>query len=193
MKRSCVYCGSSFGKRDSYLAAAKALGTAMAKRDITLVYGGGNIGLMGALADTVMAHKGSVIGVIPQALADREVAHTGITELKIVASMHERKAAMAELADAFIAMPGGFGTLEELSEIITWTQLGIHKKACGLLNIDGFYDGLLNFFDHATKEQFIRVQHREIVFSNTDPAALLDKLGQFQAPDIDKLRKTVSQ
>jgi len=182
MKRICVYCGSGFGRRDSYLAAAKALGKAIAERDITLVYGGATVGLMGAIADTVMAHKGSVIGVIPQALANREIAHTGITELKIVQSMHERKALMAELADAFIAMPGGFGTLEELSEIITWTQIGIHQKACGLLNVDGFYDGLLNFLDHATQEQFIRVQNREIVFAETDPTAMIYKLEKFVVP-----------
>jgi uncharacterized protein (TIGR00730 family) len=186
MKRICVYCGSNFGDRKSYLETAQALGTVMAERGITLVYGGGNVGLMGAVADTVLAAGGRVIGVIPQALVDKEVAHTGLTELRVVSSMHERKALMAELSDAFIALPGGLGTLEEFCEIATWTQLGFHTKACGLINVDGFYDGLLAFLDHATGEKFIRPAHRSIVLADTDPAVLIDKLAGFEMPVVQK-------
>lgn len=145
MKSICVYCGSNFGERVSYLKAAQSLGAEMAEREITLVYGGGNVGLMGAVADSVLAAGGKVIGVIPQALVDKEVAHVGLSDLRVVSSMHERKSLMADLADGFIALPGGLGTLEEFCEVATWTQLGFHKKACGLLNIDGFYNGLLSF------------------------------------------------
>ncbi|MBD2258207.1 TIGR00730 family Rossman fold protein [Pseudanabaena sp. FACHB-2040] len=186
MNRICVYCGSNFGDRKSYLETAQALGTVMAERGITLVYGGGNVGLMGAVADTVLGAGGQVIGVIPQALVDKEVAHTGLSDLRVVSSMHERKALMAELSDAFIALPGGLGTLEEFCEIATWTQLGFHTKACGLLNVDGFYNGLLTFLDHATQEKFIRPAHRGIVLADTDPAALIDKLAKFEVPVVQK-------
>ena len=179
MKTICVYCGSRVGNRPSYRKAAIALGTLLAQREIGLVYGGGDIGLMKVVADAALAAGGQVTGVIPKALADKEVAHQGLTHLHIVSSMHDRKHMMAELSDAFIAMPGGFGTLEELFEVVTWTQLSFHQKACGVLNVDGFYDGLLTFLDQVTQEQFIRPDHREIIVAATEPADLLDKLGQY--------------
>ncbi|MEQ8974095.1 MAG: TIGR00730 family Rossman fold protein [Coleofasciculus sp. C1-SOL-03] len=148
MKSICVYCGSNFGVRDSYLEAAQNLCAEMTKREIALVYGGGNTGLMGAIANFALAAGGKVIGVIPQALVDKEAAHTGLSDLRVVGSMHERKSLMADLSDAFIALPGGLGTLEEFCEVATWTQLGFHRKACGLLNIEGFYDRLLSFLDY---------------------------------------------
>lgn len=186
MKSICVYCGSNFGDRDSYLEAAQHLGTELAKRELTLVYGGGNVGLMGAVADSVLAAGGKVIGVIPQALVDQEVAHTGLSDLRVVGSMHDRKLLMADLSDAFIALPGGLGTLEEFCEVATWTQLGFHQKACGLLNIEGFYDGLLSFLDHATLEKFIRPEHRSIVLTGATPAELIEKLNQFEVPMVQK-------
>ena len=186
MKSICVYCGSNFGDRDSYLEAAQSLAAEMAVQGITLVYGGGNVGLMGAVADAALAAGGKVIGVMPQALVDKEIAHTGLSGLRVVESMHERKSLMAELADAFIALPGGLGTLEEFCEVATWTQLGFHQKACGLLNIEGFYDGLLAFLNHATAEKFIRSEHRAIVLSGKDPMELIEKLAQFEAPIVPK-------
>jgi uncharacterized protein (TIGR00730 family) len=158
----------------------------MAAREITLVYGGGNVGLMGAVADSVLAAGGEVIGVIPQALVDKEVAHNGLSDLRVVGSMHERKSLMADLADGFIALPGGLGTLEEFCEVATWTQLGLHTKACGLLNVDGFYDGLLSFLNHATEEKFIRIEHRSIVLVEEDPVELIKKMSQFEAPIVHK-------
>ena len=158
----------------------------MAAQGITLVYGGANVGLMGAVADATLAAGGKVIGVMPQALVDKEIAHTGLSDLRVVGSMHERKSLMAELADAFIALPGGFGTLEEFCEVVTWTQLGFHQKACGLLNTEGFYDGLLTFLNHAMVEKFIRPEHRTIVLSDQDPIKLIAKLTQFQAPIVHK-------
>jgi uncharacterized protein (TIGR00730 family) len=186
MKSICVYCGSNFGERGSYIEAAQDLGVKMAEREITLIYGGGNVGLMGAIADSVLAAGGKAIGVMPQALVDKEVAHTGLSELRVVGSMHERKSLMADLADAFIALPGGLGTLEEFCEVATWTQLGFHNKACGLLNIDGFYDGLLSFLNHATTEKFIRPEHRGIVLTGEDPVELIEKLSQFEVPTVHK-------
>lgn len=181
IKTVCVYCGSGFGDRKRYREAASVLGTLLAQRNIDLIYGGASIGLMGTVADAAMAAGGKAIGVIPQSLADAEVAHEGLSELHIVSSMHERKHMMAERADAFISMPGGFGTLEELFEVVTWSQLGLHQKACGLLNVDGFYDGLLSFLDHATAEKFIREQNREIILVEETPHALLGKLIAFAA------------
>lgn len=186
MERICVYCGSNVGDRPSYLAAAQTLGQKLAARHITLVYGGGNVGLMGAIADAALAAGGSVIGVIPQALVDKEVAHSGLTDLRVVPSMHDRKALMADLSDAFIALPGGLGTLEELCEVATWTQLGVHQKAVGLLNVEGFYDGLLGFLDHAIAEKFIRPEHRQILISATEPDHLLDQLAQATVPTVTK-------
>lgn len=186
MNSICVYCGSNFGDRASYREAAQGLGIEMAERQITLVYGGGKVGLMGTVADSVLAAGGKVIGVIPQALVDQEVAHNGLSDLRVVGSMHDRKSLMADLADAFIALPGGLGTLEEFCEVATWTQLGFHKKACGLLNTDGFYDGLLAFLNHATEEKFIRFEHRNIVLTGEDPVDLIEKLSQFEVPTVQK-------
>src|SRR5208283_657886 len=156
--------------------SAEQLGRILAARGIELVYGGGNIGLMGVLADTVLAAGGRVTGVIPESLMAREVGHRGLTKLHIVKSMHERKALMADLSDAFIAMPGGFGTLEEFCEIVTWSQLGLHEKPCGLFNVEGYYDPLLALFDHAVSEGFLREENRQLVLGNHDPQRLLEKM-----------------
>ena len=158
----------------------------MASRGIDVVYGGGNVGLMGIVADAALAAGGHVIGVIPHALVTRELAHQRLTELHVVDSMHERKALMARLAGGFIALPGGFGTLEEFCEAVTWTQLGVHAKPCGLLNVAGFYDGLLAFLEHALHEEFLRPTHREIVVSAADPDALIDRVIAWQAPAVAK-------
>jgi len=173
MPRICVFCGSSFGSNSSYSWAAQHLGELLAARNVELVYGGATVGLMGLLADAVLQSGGRVIGVIPQALVDKEIAHTGLTELRVVNSMHERKALMAELADAFIALPGGFGTLEEFCEVLTWSQLGLHRKNCGLLNINGYYDGLLSLFDHAVAEGFLKSSSRKLVQSYSEPDRLI--------------------
>jgi uncharacterized protein (TIGR00730 family) len=173
-RRLCVFCGSSTGVRPAYTSAAVALADAMTAAGVGLVYGGGAVGLMGVIADAMLARGGEAIGVIPRALADREIAHGGLTELHVVASMHERKAQMADLADAFVAMPGGFGTFEEFCEVVTWTQLGLHPKRCGLLNVDGYYDALLAQFDRATADGFIRPGNRGIVIASPDPVALVE-------------------
>ena len=186
MRRLCVFCGSSTGNQRAYSDAAGALGAVLAERGIGLVYGGGNVGLMGVIADAVMAAGGKVIGVIPQSLANREIAHTGITELRVVDSMHARKAMMAELADAFIAMPGGVGTFEEFFEVVTWTQLGLHRKPCGLLNVNGFYAPLAAFIDQAVTEGFIKPVHRAAIVVDSDPVRLLDTLGTIKLPDVPK-------
>jgi uncharacterized protein (TIGR00730 family) len=164
------------GARASYLEAAQALGTTIAERGLRLVYGGARVGLMGAVADAALAAGGIVIGVIPGHMADREIAHGGLSELHVTGSMHERKAMMASLADAFVALPGGFGTLDELAEALTWTQLGLQHKPCGLLDVGGFYSPLLAFVAGAVKEGFIRPQHRELLMADTAPRALLDRL-----------------
>jgi len=174
MPRICVFCGSSFGSDPAYARVAEQLGESLAARNIELVYGGATVGLMGLLADSVLTRGGRVIGVIPQALVDKEIAHTGLTDLRVVNSMHERKALMAELADAFIALPGGFGTLEEFCEVLTWSQLGLHRKNCGLLNINGYYDGLLSLFDHAVAEGFLKSSSRKLVQSDSEPDRLID-------------------
>jgi len=176
MARICVFCASTPGLRPSYADGARALAAALVDGGHALVYGGGNVGLMGVIADAVMARGGEVVGVIPHTLMAREIGHTGVTRLHVVDSMHERKALMADLSDAFVALPGGVGTFEELFEAITWTQLGLHRKPCGLLNVDGFYDGLLQFLDHAWAEGFIKPETRAIVSAGTDPAALLRTL-----------------
>ena len=186
MKSVCVYCGSSVGVRDDYAQAATTLGRLLAERGVTTIYGAGNIGLMGVLADAALAAGGQVVGVIPEALVARELAHNGVTELRIVASMHERKALMADLSDAFIALPGGFGTLEELCEMLTWLQLGIHQKPCGLLNVAGYYDPLIAMFDRAVDERFLRSQHRDLLLVDDDPGSLLDRLQQAQPPEVHK-------
>jgi uncharacterized protein (TIGR00730 family) len=186
MRRVCVFCGSSVGRQPAFAEAAEAMGALLARRGIGLVYGGGNVGLMGVLADAALKHGGEVIGVIPQALADREIAHTGVTTLHVVDSMHTRKAMMAELSDAFIAMPGGVGTFEEFFEAVTWTQLGLHRKACGLLNVNAFYSPLAAFIDQAVTEGFIRPVHRSTIVVDDDPARLLDTLATIELPDLPK-------
>lgn len=186
MRRVCVFCGSSRGSRPAYEAAARETGALLAARGSGLVYGGGNVGLMGAVADAALAAGGEVIGVIPEALVGWEVAHAGLTELRVVASMHERKALMADLSDAFIALPGGFGTFEELCEVLTWSQLGFHAKPCGLLNVEGYFDPLLALFNRAVEERFLRPAHRTLALEERDPARLLDLLDAYQPPPIDK-------
>ena len=173
--RICVFTGSSSGTRPEYRAAAKALGATLASRGIGLVYGGAKVGLMGAVADAALAAGGEVIGVIPQALIDREIGHTGLTEQHVVGSMHERKAKMAELSDGFIALPGGAGTLEELIEVYTWSQLGMHDKPMGVLNVKGYYDGLAAMLDHAVQEGFLRGEHRAAMHAEPTAEALLER------------------
>ena len=180
--RICVFCGSSVGTRPEYARAAEQLAREMARRGIGLVFGGGAVGLMGVIADAMLAAGGHAIGVIPHALVARELAHRALPDLRVVNSMHERKAMMAGLADAFIAMPGGFGTFEEFCEVVTWTQLGVHRKACGLLNVGGFYDPMIALFDRAVAEGFIKPANRRIVVAHADPAALLDELAKPPAP-----------
>ena len=176
LRRVCVFCGSSTGTSHLYRDAAVRLAREMASRGIGLVYGGGRVGLMGIVADAMLAVGGHVIGVIPHAMVAREIAHQRLSELRVVSSMHERKAMMAELSDAFIALPGGFGTFEEFCEAITWTQLGLHRKRCGLLNVDGFYDPLLALFDRAVTDGFLKAANRALVADDASPAALLDKV-----------------
>lgn len=176
LRRVCVFCGSSSGRKPVYSEAARAFGRELAARRIGLVYGGASVGLMGAVATTVLAAGGSAIGVIPQALLEREVAHAGLTELHVVETMHERKALMSELADGFVALPGGMGTLDELAEAITWGQLGIHSKPVGLLDVDGYFDGLLAFAERAVTDGFLRAEHRAAILVELDPATLLDRL-----------------
>jgi uncharacterized protein (TIGR00730 family) len=175
VKSLCVYCGSNGGVSPRYAEAARALARGMVEMNLSLVYGGGNVGLMGVIADEVLRLGGEVTGVIPTALVQREVAHTGLTRQFVVKDMHERKAMMASLSDGFIAMPGGMGTMEELFEMLTWSQLGIHSKRVGLLNVDGFYDSLVGFIGHATEQGFIRPQHAAMVLVESDPGALLQR------------------
>jgi uncharacterized protein (TIGR00730 family) len=186
VRRVCVYAGSNPGSDPAYADAARALAATLAERNIGLVYGGGKVGLMGVLADTILQQNGEAIGVMPKALIDREIGHPGLTELKVVDSMHERKALMAELADGFIAVPGGIGTLEELIEVYTWSQLGIHDKGCGVLNVRGYYDALAAFLDHAVSEGFLRPQHRATLTVAEDPAELLDALATYTPPQVGK-------
>ena len=182
----CIFCGSSAGTNPAYRSAAERLGALLARSGRSLVYGGGRVGLMGALADAALAAGGRVIGVIPEALVAREIAHTGLTELHVTTSMHARKARMAELADAFVAMPGGFGTLDELFEIVTWAQLGIHAKPIGLLNFAGYFDPLVRYVDHAVDQGFIRPEHRALLRVAEDPASLLELMGRQPAPHVPK-------
>ena len=173
MNAVCVYCGSSPGTDPAHAAAARGVGRLLAASGRTLVYGGGHVGLMGAVADAALAAGGRVIGVIPRSLAEKELAHHGLSDLRVVGSMHERKAMMADLADAFLALPGGLGTLEELFETWTWGQLGLHAKPCGLLNVAGFYDPLLALVDHMVAERFVGADHRRLLLVDTDPEKLL--------------------
>lgn len=186
MKRVCVFCGSSVGKNPAHLSAAQEVGRTLARRGLGLVYGGGSVGLMGALADAALQEGGEVVGVIPRALQLRELAHAGLTTLHVVTSMHERKAKMAELAHAFIALPGGMGTLEEFAEILTWAQLGLHGRPCGLLDVGGFFQPLIAFFDRAVEEGFVREEHRRLVLVEEQADALLDRFLSWQPPAIEK-------
>ena len=186
MKRICVFCGSNRGVRNEYIEAAQELGKVLVKRNLSLVYGGGNVGLMGIIADAVLAEGGEVIGVIPQSLVDREVAHQSLTTRHIVNSMHERKALMADLSDGFIAMPGGMGTFDEFCEILTWAQLGIHQKPCGILNVENYFTPLLKMFDHSMAEGFLRDTHRDLVIEATKPEILLDLFDNYQPQSVAK-------
>ena len=186
MKRICVFAGSNSGARPDYRAAALELGRELAQRHFGLVYGGARVGLMGALADTVLAAGGEVIGVIPAALVSKEIAHEGLSELRVVHSMHERKAMMADLADGFVALPGGWGTLEEFFEVLTWGQLGLHRKPCGLLNVDGYFDRLLSFLEHTIDEGFVRRDHGSMIAMSDSPGTLLDMLGEYVPPTTQK-------
>jgi uncharacterized protein (TIGR00730 family) len=181
-KRIAVYCGSNKGARPEYAAAAEQLGTLLAREKIELVYGGGMVGLMGIVADAVLQHGGHVIGVIPEKLVIKEVVHEKLPDLRVVKTMHERKAQMAELADGFIALPGGYGTFEEFFEVLAWAQLGWHQKPFGLFDVGGFYRGLLEFLDHATREGFIRAKHRELVIAESDAETLLRRMKTHQPP-----------
>ena len=186
MQRICVYTGSSPGARPAYRASAEHLGRTLAERGLGLVYGGAAVGLMGVLADSVLAHGGEVIGVLPRFLGAKEIAHPGLTELRQVESMHERKAMMAQLASGFVALPGGVGTLEELFEIYAWAQLERHDKPVGLLNVAGYYDHLLAFLDHTVQERFVRAPHRTMLMVEACPVALLDAFGRYVPPVVPK-------
>ena len=186
MKSVAVYCGASAGFNETYRQQAALMGQAIARRGITMIYGGGRVGLMGAVADSVMSHGGQVIGVIPDFLADKELAHAGLTELHVVKSMHERKLKMADLAEGFIAMPGGFGTLEELFEVLTWGQLGLHRKPSGVFNVLGFYDHQLHFLDKMVTEGFLRPENRAQLQQDDTPDGLLDKMLAYVPTDLEK-------
>lgn len=186
MQRICVYCGSSSGARPVYADAARQLADLLVGEHLELVYGGASKGIMGIIADRVLGQGGVVHGVIPQSLYDKEIAHQGLSELHVVGSMHERKTLMADLADGFIAMPGGFGTLEEIIEAVTWGQLRFHAKPCGLLNVDGYFDGLLEWLDHAVGEGFLRAENRRMLLADDDPAALLARFRRYRPPAVEK-------
>jgi uncharacterized protein (TIGR00730 family) len=182
VQRICVFCGASPGARPEYADATTEFARMLVAEGIGVVYGGGGVGLMGVLADAVLAEGGELTGVIPRALVEREIAHRGVADMRVVGSMHERKALMAELADAFVALPGGIGTLEELFEVYTWAQLGLHRKPCALLNVAGYYDGIAGFLAHAVEERFLRVDHLEVLMVESEPHALVERLREFR-PD----------
>lgn len=184
MKRLAVFCGSSDGASDTYKKGAIQLGKELANRGITLVYGGASVGLMGAVANTVLENGGQVIGVIPEVLEDREIAHPNLTEIFVVQSMHERKSKMADLADGFIALPGGPGTLEEFMEIFTWAQLGLHQKPCGLFNINHYYDPLVSLFNHMADQQFLDEKYRSMALVDSSPESLIEKFHTYQPPAV---------
>jgi uncharacterized protein (TIGR00730 family) len=186
VKSVCVYCGSNAGSDPVYAEAAKALAQTLAAHGLRVVYGGAHVGLMGLIADTALAGGAEVVGVIPKVLVEWEVAHTGLTELHVVENMHERKALMAELADAFVALPGGIGTLEELIEVYTWSQLGMHRKPLGVLNVNGYYDSLAAFLDEAVRERFLPAQHREVLIFEPDPETLLARMAGARPPTAEK-------
>jgi uncharacterized protein (TIGR00730 family) len=182
MERLCVFSGSSPGAHPDYVLAAEELGRALADRDVVLVYGGASVGLMGAVADATLDAGGEVVGVIPQALIDREIAHPGLSDLRVVSSMHERKALMAELSDGFVALPGGMGTLEELFEVYTWTQLGLHSKPLGLFDVRSYFAKLVAFLDHTVEERFLTVEHREMLVVEQRAEALLEAFRRWRPP-----------
>ena len=186
MTRVCVFAGSSSGSRPEYRAAAETLGRELGARGIGLVYGGARVGLMGTVADAVLAAGGHVTGVIPRALVEKEVAHGGLSDLRVVTSMHERKALMADLSGGFIALPGGWGTLDEFFEILTWAQLGLHQKPCGLLNVHGYFDGLLSFLAHSTAEGFVRREYQSMISVADSAGALLEQLATHRPPAVEK-------
>ena len=186
MKSICVYCGSSSGAQPIYIEQAKRLGTSIAQAGIALVYGGASVGLMGAVADAALAAGGRVIGVMPTSLIEKEIDHKGLNELHIVSNMHTRKAKMAELSDGFIAMPGGAGTLEEFFEMWTWSQLGYHLKPCGLLNVAGYFDGLITFMRHTVTEKFVKAEHVDMVLVETEPQVLLQRLANYKPVFVPK-------
>ena len=186
-RRLCVFCGTNAGERPEYGAAARQLGELLAKEDIELVYGGASVGIMGELADAVQEHGGHVIGIIPQQLIKKEEAHRGIPDLIVVASMHQRKSQMADLSDGFVSLPGGIGTLEGFFELLTWGQLGIHSKPSGILNVAGYFDGLIGFLDHAVKEGFLTAEHRDSIMVETDPRVLLERMRAYAAPEGERL------
>ncbi|MGZ3556961.1 MAG: LOG family protein [Gemmatimonadaceae bacterium] len=186
MRRLAVFCGSNSGARPEYVQATRSLGKLLASRGVGIVYGGSNVGLMQALADSMLDELGDIIGVIPRMLVEREVANKALSDLRIVDSMHDRKALMAELADGFVALPGGIGTLEEFFEIWTWAQLGMHDKPCGLLNVAGYFDPLLEFLDRAVAEKFVREVHRKMVIVESDPATLLARFEAYEPPRVVK-------
>ena len=191
MKSIAVYCGSSPGKNPAYMIAAMSLGRVLADRNITLVYGGGSVGLMGILARAVVEQGGNVIGVIPKAIAKMEVAYTDLQDLRIVDDMHSRKALMADLADAFIALPGGLGTVEELMEILTWSQLGFHQKPAGILNIAGFFDPMLAFLERLSEEEFIAPEHKSMLMVENSPEGLLQRFSEYTPPRVDKAKRAL--
>jgi uncharacterized protein (TIGR00730 family) len=186
MNRICVFCGTNPGSRPAYGAAARQLGQVLAEAGIELVYGGASVGIMGQLADSVQEHGGHVTGVIPQQLVEKEEAHTGIRNLIVVASMHQRKSQMADLSDGFIALPGGIGTLEGFFEILTWGQLGIHAKPSGILNVEGYFDGLTGFLDHAVREGFLTEAHRNAIVVESSPGPLLERMRAFTPSEGEK-------
>lgn len=186
MKNICVYCGSNPGRLEAYADGTRALAKALVDRDLGLVYGGASVGIMGLIANSVLQLGGRAVGVIPEALKRKEIEHTGLTELHVTRSMHERKTLMADLSDGFIALPGGIGTLEEIFEVWTWAQLGFHAKPCGLLNVAGYYDGLTTFLDHTVAEQFVRPAHRSTLMVEPTPDTLLDRFASYQAPAVQK-------
>jgi uncharacterized protein (TIGR00730 family) len=187
MNRICVFCGTNTGSRPAYGAAARRLGQILGESGIELVYGGASVGIMGELADSVQEHGGHVTGIIPQQLMEKEAAHTGIPNLIVVASMHQRKSQMADMSDGFIALPGGIGTLEGFFEILTWGQLGIHAKPSGILNVEGYFDGLTGFLDHAVREGFLTEGHRHAIIVESEPSRLLERMQAYTAPESEKL------
>ena len=186
MQAVCVFCGSSVGSRPIYSEAARRLGTVVAERGLRLVYGGGKVGLMGLLADAALAAGGEVVGVIPKVLLEKEIGHEGLSDLRVVGSMHERKMLMAELSNGFVALPGGYGTLEEFLEVLSWAQLSIHEKPCALLEVDGFFDPLLGLFNRAVEDGFVYPDHRSLVLSGDEPGALLDAMAAYEPPATKK-------